>query len=108
MSTASPSFSRSASTTDRGSRTARLLPHFATCIGTSRIYISYDVYPDEVKCLRMEFDNASAVIALATAAPINLKLDEIEFIGGDGVSPASFSIPYVQFNGFVQFDGLYA
>src|SRR5665811_370300 len=34
----SPSLSPSTLTTDRGSRMARLLPHFATCMMASKIY----------------------------------------------------------------------
>src|SRR5262245_47931031 len=34
----SPSLSPRTSTTDRGSRIARLFPHFATCMTTSEIY----------------------------------------------------------------------
>src|SRR5665811_40374 len=41
----SPTLSPSTSTTDRGSRMARLFPHFATCMMTSRIYGVYNVYP---------------------------------------------------------------
>src|ERR1019366_8339362 len=41
----SPSLSPRTSTTDRGSRIARLFPHFATCMVTSMIYNIYVVYP---------------------------------------------------------------
>src|ERR1039458_1072175 len=39
----SPAFSPRISTTDRGSRIARLFPHFATCMTTSEIY-NYAMY----------------------------------------------------------------
>src|SRR5205807_1076496 len=44
ISISSPSFSSSASTTAAGRRTARLLPHFATCTGFLRRYTFRQTY----------------------------------------------------------------
>src|SRR6516165_19847 len=63
----SPSFSSSASTTEAGRRTARLLPHFATRIGSSTDTYFSVVYPQDRKskdracrwCLSLNWQEAT-------------------------------------------------
>src|ERR1700731_4836524 len=61
----SPSLRSSASTTAVGNRTARLLPHFDTCIGPSLIYTAI-VYQSSGGCLVLN-DNSVQPTAGAIA-----------------------------------------